>query len=246
MDQHSPAREDLIALIGTGEGLLGKLLASLSADVRSALLSHAALREVPARTVISEAGEVSGEIGYVIDGILAMVQVVDHLRRHIVGLLVPTDVYGRLFDGPVSYRIETLTPTRILAFPRAPFEKVLRLHPEAERLFLVHLLDEMDAARDWLLLISGRKVINRVASFLMVLARRSRPARCGDPVRLHLPLARKDLAHYLGTRKETLSRVFHELEQKKILRIINPETFEVLDMDALAEVSGDDLTIGED
>ena len=73
----------------------------------------------------------------------------------------------------------------------------------------------------------------------MVLARRSRTAE--GPVRLHLPLARKDLAHYLGTRKETLSRIFHDLADRGILRLVTPETFDVLDMEALTAISGDDL-----
>jgi CRP/FNR family transcriptional regulator, anaerobic regulatory protein len=60
-----------------------------------------------------------------------------------------------------------------------------------------------------------------------------------------VPLNRTDLAHYLGARKETLSRAFRELEEKGILRIINSQTFEVLDQEALSDASGDDLSIDE-
>lgn len=91
-----------------------------------------------------------------------MVQIIDHERPHIVGLLVPTDIFGRLF---------------------------------------------------------------------------------GEPITLHLSLSRKDLAHYLGTRRESLSRAVHALAEKAILRIINPEIFEVLDLQALTDMSGDDLTL---
>lgn len=245
MYEDSNARADVAALIQKGDGLLSKLFSALTAETGDELLSHAKLRNIPAGTVILENGQISAEIGYVIDGIVGMIQVVDHSRRHIVGLLVPTDIYGRLFDGPGSFRLEALSPTRILSFPREPFEQILRAHPEVERLFLVHLLDEMDAAREWLLLISGRKVVNRVASFLTILARRARSAGRPWPVTLHLPLNRKDLAHYLGTRRESLSRAFHELENRGILRIINAESFEVPDLQALMDASGDDLTVDE-
>nr|MCU0904132.1 Crp/Fnr family transcriptional regulator [Tabrizicola sp.] len=154
-----------------------------------------------------------------------------------------TDIYGRVFDGPSDYRIEALSPARILSFPRASFEQVLRENPEAERLFLVHLLDEMDAAREWLLLISGRKLINRLASFLAILMRRSQHKRVGSATSVHVPLARKDLAHYLGARPETLSRAFHEMESKGLLRIIDPHHFEIPDEDALLAAAGDDLVV---
>jgi CRP/FNR family transcriptional regulator, anaerobic regulatory protein len=174
MDEASTTRADVAALFRKSDGLLGKLFASLTPESADQLSAHAILRDVPTGTIVLENGQVSSEIGYVIEGMLGMVQVVDQTRWHIVGLLVPTDIYGRLFDGPGSYRLEALSPTKLLVFPRAEFEQVLRAHPEIERMFLVHLLDEIDAAREWLLLISGRTVVNRVASFLIILARRAR------------------------------------------------------------------------
>jgi len=239
----SPSEFDLPGVAESNAGMLGKLLAVLPSGARATLMADIKLRDVPEGTVIVERGEISTEVGYVIDGTLAMTQVIDHARKHIVGLLVPTDIYGRLFDGPSNYRLEALSPTRLVSFPRATFERVLRQHPEAERLFLVHLLDEMDAAREWLLLISGRTVLNRVAAFLSILMRRERPLPRSDPLQLHLPLARKDLAQYLGARPESLSRAFHELEDLGIIKIIDPNVFEVIDQEALIESSGDDLVI---
>lgn len=242
MTDFKPDR-DLSGLVGADAGMLGKLLAALPPLVRGELVAHLSLREVPAGTVLLERGERSDAVGYVLDGTLAMTQVIDHARTHIVGLLVPTDIYGRLFDGPSNYRLEALSPTRLVSFPRDLFEKVLRQSPEAERLFLVHLLDEMDAAREWLLLISGRRAVHRVASFLSILMRRQRPVTTDARVTLRLPLARKDLAHYLGVRPETLSRAFHDLQDRGVLRILDPNLFEVADPDALIESSGDDLVL---
>jgi CRP/FNR family transcriptional regulator, anaerobic regulatory protein len=245
MKNDGTSLSELTGIVDRSDGLLGKLLSSLSEEVRATLLSLAEVRDVVPGTVIVEDGAVVHEIGYVIDGTLAMIQNIDHSRKHIIGFLVPTDIYGRLFDGPNSYRIEALSDTRILSFPRAPFEAFLRQHPETERVFLVHLLDEMDAAREWLLLISGRKVINRAASFLTILIRRKKSVDPHHPHLVHLSLARKDLAHYLGTRPESLSRAFHELQDMGILRIIDANSFEILDPEALADISGEDLMVTE-
>lgn len=233
----------LKAAVNHSNGLLEKLLDSLDPRVKERLFSQAGLHDVAMGETLLERGAKSESVCYVLDGTLAMVQVLEDGRKHIVGLLVPTDLFGRLFDGPSNYRVEALSAARILCFPRALFEQVLRDNPEAERLFLVHLLDEVDAAREWLLLISGRKAVNRLASFLNILLRRSKFRHVGGHPVVHVPLSRKDLAHYLGARPETLSRSFHELERMGVLRIIDPHHFEVLDDQALADASGDDLLI---
>lgn len=240
------AANALKVAIGHSNGLLEQLLESLPADVTQKLLAFAVLRDIGVNETVVDRGVRSEEIGYVLNGTLAMVQILEDGKKHIVGLLVPTDIYGRIFDGPSNYRIESLTPARIVAFPRGPFEQILRDNPDAERLFLVHLLDEMDAAREWLLLISGRKVINRLASFLTILLRRSQFKRDCNSNFLHVPLSRKDLAHYLGTRPESLSRAFHKLANEGVLRIIDPFHFEIMNEEGLIQASGDALTVSED
>ncbi len=236
----------LKAALGNGHGLLEKLLDTLPPEVTDALLSHAALRDITAGETIVERGAQSADVGYVLAGTLAMVQIFDDGKKHIVGLLVPTDIYGRLFNGASNYRIEALSDARILSFPHAAFEEVICGHLETERLFLGHLLDEVDAAREWLLLISGRTALNRLASFLMILMRRSKFKEPGRLAVVHVPLSRKDLAHYLGARPETLSRGFHALETKGIIRIVDPAHFEILDEGALIQAAGVDLTVEDD
>lgn len=243
MSDHTSSAPALKAAVSHGNGLLKKLLDSLPTDVSTQLLADAKLRDVETGEVVVERGMHSEQIGYVLSGTLAMVQVLEDGKKHIVGLLVPTDIYGRIFDGPSNYRIEALTPVQTLSFRRDLFEQVLRDHPDAERLFLVHLLDEMDAAREWLLLISGRKAVNRLASFLSILIRRSQFRKVGSSTVLHIPFVRKDLAHYLGARPETLSRAFHELENEGLLRIIDPYHFEIPDEQALMAATGDDLVV---
>lgn len=236
----------LKAAVSHGNGLLEKLLDALPPEVTERLLSRAAMHDAAAGATILERGIHSEIVGYVLAGTLAMVQTFEDGKKHIVGLLVPTDIFGRLFDGPSNYRIEALSAARILSFPRAFFEEVLRDNPAVERLFLVHLLDEVDAAREWLLLISGRKAVNRLASFLSILMRRSRFKGIGGLAVVHVPISRKDLAQYLGARPETLSRALHELEGKGILRIVDPYHFEIVDEQALIEASGDDLTLRDE
>ncbi len=227
-------------------GQLGTLLTSLEPAVRTGLEAHALLHTVAAGTIVSEAGQPSAKICYVVKGTLAMTQVIDDGRKHIIGLLVPTDLHGRLFGGVAAYRVEALSDATLCCFDRIYFEDLMRQNPDIERLFLLHILDELDAAREWLFLISGRKVINRTAALLAILARRMRPKSHNKAIPVHLPLRRQELAHYLGTTPESLSRSFHELANRGILQIIDPQHFAILDLGALIDISGHDLVVDDD
>lgn len=224
-------------------GQLGDLLSSIGKKERVNLIKNAVLREVAAGTILLEAGQRSPEIGYVVSGTLAMSQVIDDGRRHIIGLLVPTDIYGKPFQSSSAYRIEALSDTQLLCFEITFFENLMKNNPEIERLFLLHIMDELDAAREWLLLISGRKVINRAAALLAILVRRTRPKSHLKAIPVTLPLRRQELAHYLGTTPESLSRSFHELAERAILKIIDPQNFAILDLPGLVAISGNDLLL---
>lgn len=228
-------------------GHLKALFEALAPEARRELAGIASVKTIKAGTVVVEDGEDPVQIGYIVDGNLAMTKVLPDGRTHIIGLLVPTDMYGRVFDGASSYRVEALTETRVFCFDRGPFEAILRKVPEIERLFLVNVLDELDAAREWILLLGGHKAVQRLASFLLILSRRKirlpdgGGGRAERPILLHVAIRRVELAHYLGTRPETLSRAFHQLARSKAIRIVDAFTFEVLDLASLIEFAGHDL-----
>lgn len=227
---------------GGGAGnRLAESLGALPEAVRAEIDALAHTESVPAGTVLVAEGAQAADVGYVLEGTLAMRKLLVDGREHIIGLLVPGDLFGRVFDGPSGYDVVALTDVRVVRLARAGFEGVLRRAPEVERAFLVTLLDELDAAHEWILMLNGQKVIERVASFLLILLRRKDPAVAGRPPVLTLPLSRANLAHYLGTRPETLSRALHELEDRGAVRIRDPYLIEIADTARLAAIAGPDL-----
>jgi CRP/FNR family transcriptional regulator, anaerobic regulatory protein len=141
-----PAGEHLAQLF---QGQPEPLLAELDATV--ALVSFDA-----GEIVVADDTE-ANVLGYVLSGMLAMEKSLQDGRRHIIGLLAPCDMYGRVFEGPTSFAIRALNAVQVLQFDRKSFEEILFKNPSLERRFLVDLLDELDAAREWLLLSgSGR------------------------------------------------------------------------------------------
>ena len=201
-------------------------------------------RYEPGQTVVRD-GERTESIGFVKSGFLRMQKTLSDGRQHIVGLLVDGDMFGQVLNRPLHFDIEAATPSLICAFQRAPFEELLERSPELERLVMLNLLNELDRARDWMLILSGQKVSCRLAGFLLVMCSRFAEVdhvltKGRDGLEIKIPINRTDLAHLLGTRPESISRAFHALEDAGDLRILKPNLVRILDLEALASQAGEE------
>lgn len=184
-----------------------------------------------------------GFIGFVAKGILRLQKLQPDGSVHVVGLLVENDMFGRLFNGPLHFSIAATGDTEICAFPREPFEALASRRPELERLLMLNILNELDAAREWMLILTNYRVTERLAGFLVLLCRRwagvAKLARVEqDLIALTIPVSRSDLANFLGTRPESLSRAFHALADKGLIRLRTPYEIEILDICAVIELAG--------
>ncbi|MDN2568297.1 Crp/Fnr family transcriptional regulator [Aquibium sp. A9E412] len=201
-------------------------------------------------TVVGETEE-AGFVGNVVSGVLRAQKTMADGRQQIVGLLMPSDMFGRVFARTSQVGIEAATDATLCCIDRHAYEALLARHPELEHRMLLAVLDELDAARDWMLLLGCQSVPERIASFLLILCRRMRNRGCRHGSAdgrfiLGVPISRRDMAAYLGTTVETISRIVHEMARRRILRIIHPQTFEVLDHARLVDMAGrEELDLSE-
>jgi len=213
-------------------------------DLRQEMRRLSRLRHFSRGQTVLADGEAPQIVGNVVDGVLRMQKTLIDGRQHIVGLLVPTDMFGRVFAGPSRFALEAATDVTLCCFERSALERLLARHPELEHGLMLSVLDELDAAREWILLLGGHTVRGRVATFLLIFARRwpnlgcpqagEAPRRC----EVGVPISRRDIAQYLGTRDETLSRVIQSLCREGLISVKNANTFVIEDLDLLAEASG--------
>lgn len=191
-------------------------------------------------------GEASTRMCFILQGVIGMVTTAEDKASHVMGLLLPGDSFGRMFNGPMPHSIEVLTDAVILAIDRGAFEQMLRDHPEVEHHFIVTMLNELDAARTWVMILSGTRVLERVAAFIAILFRRlgrTPPSAAPRTNVVQLPLSRNDISRCLGIRKESLSRALHRLAEDGLIRLLTPDRIEVPDLCALVEASGNDLDL---
>jgi len=198
----------------------------------------------PGQMVLGE-GVTPGYIGCVSGGILRMQRTLLDGRQQIVGLLVEGDMFGHVIEGPSGFAIEAATEASICMFRREPFEALVSRSVELERFLLLNTLNELDRARDWMVILTNYKTSVRLAGFLVVLCTRflgvDHIFETGSGrLEVNIPITRVDLAHLLGARVESISRAFSALAKAGIIEVRTPYLIEILDIRRLVEEAGDE------
>ena len=187
--------------------------------------------------IVSEQDEAS-HLAIVVSGIVKLTKVLPDGRQQIVGLLFPSDFLGRPFEANSRYHAEAATDVKLCSFPARGLEDLMQQYPKLENRLFRHTLDELDAAQDWMLLLGRKTAREKVASLLLMIARRS--AKGAAPggqaersVAFDVPLSRADTGDFLGLRLETVSRQMRQLCKETVIALEGTRRIRVLNMDRL-------------
>jgi CRP/FNR family transcriptional regulator len=200
----------------------------------------------PGQEIVA-AGEETGFLGSVVEGVVSLSKTMVDGRRQMVGLMFASDFIGRPMRPMAPYDAVAVTPVRLCMFTRSRFERVLKEYPALEKRLLEMTLDELDAAHDWMLLLGRKTARERIASFLAILVRRAAALehrKPGDGFSFDLPLTREHIADYLGLTIETVSRQITALKKAGIVDLIGARTCHIPDYMTLLGVAGEDADGG--
>lgn len=200
----------------------------------------------PGQEIVA-AGETTEFLGSIVDGVVSLSKTMLDGRRQTVGLMFPSDFIGRAKRQLAPYDAVALTPVRLCLFARPRFESILKRSPALERRLLEMTLDELDAARDWMLLLGRKSAQEKVATFFGMLARRAAAlenVEATDGVAFDLPLTREAVADFIGTTIETVSRQISGMRKAGIIELPDARKIRVLDFMALLDVAGEDADGG--
>lgn len=181
---------------------------------------------------MAEESEV-GFVANVLSGVVKLTKTMVDGREQIVGLQFPPDFLGRAYRAEAPYTAQALTAVELCTFPKNRFDAFLASHGDLEHRLFEATLDELDAARDWMLLLGRKTAREKVASFVAMIARRAVPAADGS-VRLALPLSRADIADFVGLTIETVSRQLTRLRADGVIRLTGTREVLVPDPGLLA------------
>jgi CRP/FNR family transcriptional regulator len=197
----------------------------------------------PGQEIVGE-GELTRAIGSVVSGVVVLHKTMEDGRRQTVGLLFASDFVGRPLRPVAPFEAVAVTDVRMCLFRRGQFEEILSRNRSLERRLLEMTLDELDAARDWMLLLGRKSAREKVASFLMILARRAAQLNkhpVQDIAPFQVPLSREAISEFLGLTIETVSRQLTGLRKDKIIELLGPRLVSVANFPALAVLAGEEL-----
>ncbi len=190
-------------------------------------------RSYAAGAMIAEAGEQLFHLSSVVSGVGTMSRVTRDGRRHTVGLLLPSDFIGRPGRSVSAYDVEAVTEVTLCCFERRTFERLMAETPNLSSRLLELTLDELDAARDWALVLGRATAREKVAGLILRFALRGLEPGAGGAVSFTLPLTREALADYLGLTLETVSRQFSALRRDGVIAFDTPRAITVPSVEAL-------------
>ncbi len=186
-------------------------------------------------------------VGSVVSGIGTLTQTMEDGRTQMVGLLLPSDFVGRPGRVGAAYDVVATTNLVMCCFRKKPFEKMMESTPHVAQRLLEMTLDELDAAREWMLVLGRKTAREKIASLLSIVARRGAVLKPEDrigPMVFDLPLTREAMADYLGLTLETVSRQISALKRDGVIQLQGKRNVTVPDFARLMEEAGDDADGG--
>lgn len=186
-------------------------------------------------------GEALGTVASIVSGVASLTKSLEDGRTQMVGILFPSDFIGRPGRSEIAFDVTATTDITLCRFERTPFEEMLRITPNLSNRLTELALDELDAARDWMVLLGRKTAREKIATFVEMLSRRaSQPDFIGTNRAMHLPMTRDQIANFLGLTLETVSRQLNALKKEGLIAFSDRRNFEVLDLAALHRATGDD------
>ena len=186
-------------------------------------------------------GDELTHVSSLVTGIASLSRTLEDGRTQMVGLLLPSDFIGRPGRDMVEFDVTAVTDVTLCRFERKPFEALVDDVPHISQRVMEMALDELSAAREWMVLLGRKTAHEKIATFIDMIVRRGSQ----DTGSNHsLPLTREEIANFLGLTLETVSRQLSRMKKDGMIEFSDRRSFTILDMAALQSATGDDADHG--
>ena len=186
-------------------------------------------------------------VGTIVSGVVSLTKIMADGRTQVVAMLRPGNLLGHPYSPQISYNAIASTSVMLCGFHREPFKKLLDQIPALGRSLLEQSSRELDASREWILLLGSKNAREKVASFLAICARpriEKDPSLVKKQMSLVLPFTRAEMGSYLSLTLETVSRQFSALKDDDIILPRGKRGVVIMNYPALLAETGDDADGG--
>lgn len=182
--------------------------------------------------IMYHAGDTSDALYIVNKGQIKIYRLSESGKEQLVRILNPGDFTGELalFQDTVheSYA-EAMVNTQICMIQRKDLQDLLLKYPTISLKVLTEFSSRLETAEKQTTRFATEKVETRIALFLVECLDNEQE----DGNSIILPMSKKDLASYLGTTPETLSRRLREFESYGYIQQTGQRKIKILDIDGL-------------
>lgn len=180
------------------------------------------------------AGDKSDSLYIVSKGKIKIYRLSESGKEQLLRILHPGDFTGELalFSETVHKEYaKAIEETRVCTIKRSELRELLLKYPSISLKVLTEFSSRLEQSEKQATRFATEKVETRIALFLV---------ECMDnekqSTEVVLPMNKKDMASYLGTTPETISRKLAELEEVEYIKLISNKKIKILDLDGLLSV----------
>ncbi|MFZ5609631.1 MAG: Crp/Fnr family transcriptional regulator [Pseudomonadota bacterium] len=198
--------------------------------------THAEKRLLSGAPLFHE-GDRAQHVYVVTQGMVKLTKLMMDGRGLILGFFQDGDVIGLASGAVYAYSAAAVTDVVVRAYTRRGLLASPGPRPGIAGLVLERACDELEIAYEHLLLLGLKDPRERVASFLVAMARRRHGAAACEErqeVSVHLPMTRRDIAEHLGLTPETICRVFALFRRRHLIEVPSCADVRIVDWPTLS------------
>lgn len=205
------------------------IFAALPDDDRRRVASVARTRHYDRQEIIYVPGDLPG-LHIVHRGQVKTFRTTESGAEQLIRILGPGDFLGEtalLSTLKASDHAVAIAPSEVCSIGRSEIHELLQDHPNVALEMLRVVAERLHTAEEQLSSMSGLSVAQRLAQHLLELA------TAAGSTSFRLASTKKDLAAYLGTTAETLSRRLGAMQDQQLIRLGPGRAINILDADRL-------------
>lgn len=206
----------------------------LERQTATSLMAITSLQKKTPGEILFAEGDEAECVYEIISGMVRLYKLLPDGRRQITGFLRTGNLLGWAPEGMCVYTAEAITEVTVCRYKRKALERFIDEAPGFAKRLLTVTSHELRVAQDQMLLLGRKTAIEKVASFLMIMAERQDGSEATE---IDVPMTRNDIADYLGLTLETVSRTLGKLKQTGLIALPSSDHIVILLHDQLEEIA---------
>jgi CRP/FNR family transcriptional regulator, anaerobic regulatory protein len=191
---------------------------------------------LPPRMTIYKEDSPAHSVFAVVDGVVKSYKELPSGKRIVGAFLFARDLFGLAEKGRYLNTAQSITRVTLYRLPLCELTALLKEDADLQFKFLVKVTHELRESQRRTILVNRRDAVGRLAMFVGLMGEQLEEP---EPRVVPLPMARSDIAAFLGLTAESVSRAAAELEERGLVAFESRHSARILDPTGLARLSAD-------